>query len=143
MMSAKKLYKGVFDPLGERQRFFVGTSDDSVVLEINPHYTDHRFKKPRTIFCTEPSTLEDDGFGNLYAPGCHYDYSDRIYEWDYDKAKQAENAADEDGHKHKTAKWLRAYLSHLYGKDVELVHVIAGVNHSNGYPYCVFGTRDV
>jgi hypothetical protein len=118
-----------------------GTADMDATLETSPHYTDQRFKKPQTVFCSEPDKLKDDGFGNAIIEGCHYDYSDRIYEWDGDKAREAAKATTEAGYKPRTAKWYQAYLHYFYGKDVKLVHIVAGVNHSNGYPYCVYGTK--
>jgi hypothetical protein len=40
-----------------------------------------------------------------------------------------------------TPEWIQLYLSLYYGKDVELRHVMGGVNVSNGYNYYVYGYR--
>jgi len=118
----------------------LGTTDRAADINITPHYTDRRFKDPQTIYCATPDELVDDGAGNYVINGCHYDYSDRLYQWDNDKATAANDAAIASGHKRRTAEWCQSFIDHYYDKKVKLVHIIAGVNHSDGYPYCVFGT---
>jgi hypothetical protein len=99
-----------------------------VPLYTMPHYTDKRFDKPQTVFGKE----ED---------GLHYDYSDRLWQWDYDKAKLAAAKAENSGAVNKSAAWYEAYLSAYFEKPVELKHVLAGVNLSNGYTYAIFGYK--
>lgn len=119
---------------------FSGTPNTEVELETHPHYTDHRFRHPRTVFCAEPENLKENESGP-FIKGCTYDYSDRIEEWDRDKARKAREAATEKGHLRNSAKWYEFYLSYIYGEEVKLIHIVAGINHSNGWPYCVFGTK--
>lgn len=76
--------------------------------------------------------------------GCEAVYSDRLAQWDNDKAKAA-GAAIADlncryGHwgKEGTSKYLSAY----FGKPVEAVAVAEGCNVSSGYPYWIFWFRD-
>lgn len=104
------------------------THDKQAVLHDNPHYTDHRFDQEQTIFGAEKS-------------GLNYDYSDRFWQWDYDKAKRSAATASASEAPH-TAAWYERYLSEFFGKPVELCHIIAGVNKSNGYSYLVFGYKD-
>jgi hypothetical protein len=112
-----------------RKLVYPTTFDKNKALETHPHYTDDRFKKEQTVF-----GKEEDGIG--------YDYSDRLREWDYSKAEASVKAANESGATPRTCKWYEAYLSAYFGKPIEIKHIIAGVNRSNGYPYCVFGYKD-
>lgn len=100
----------------------------NVQLETNPHYTDDRFSEPQTVFGAE-------------VKGLSYDYSDRLWQWDSKKAEAATEIAKQSGHVIRSANWYQVYLSAYFGYEVELVHVVAGVNRSNGYPYAVFGYR--
>lgn len=119
-----------------------GTTDMDAVLESEPHYTDPRFREEQTVFCAEPDRLHDRrGLGTLVVEDCHYDYSDRLYEWDREKHKEAIGVANQSGHERRTANWYQAYLRHYYGKPIDLIHIVAGINHSNGWSYRVFGTR--
>ncbi len=99
------------------------------VLHTSPHYTDKRFDQPQTIFGQE-------------CEGLAYDYSDRLWQWDYDKSEAAAKAANESATP-KTCRWYEAYLSAYFSRPIEIKHIIAGVNRSNGFPYNVFGYRDI
>lgn len=91
------------------------------------HYSNSYWNEARTVWGAEEK-------------GLSYDYSDRLQEWDYKKAEAARKAADEKV-KGFTPEWIQLYLSLYYGKDVELRHVMGGVNVSNGYNYYVYGYR--
>lgn len=110
------------------------TLDKDKPLETTPHYTDTRFQKEQTIFGKRPESP----YGHT---GLHYDYSDRLWEWDYKKSKKAAKIAAESGATPKSCRWYEVYLSAYFGKSIEIEHIIAGVNRSNGYPYCVFGYK--
>lgn len=97
------------------------------IYNIAPHYTDSHFKTARTVWGAEEN-------------GISYDYSDRLWEWDYDKAKAASEAASIHA-RPRTAQWFQDYLSAYHGKPVILRHIMAGFNLGNGYPYQVFGYR--
>ena len=112
-----------------RDWVYPATFDKNKVLETSPHYTDHRFKKPQTVF-----GQEEDGIG--------YDYSDQLWEWDYNKAEESAKIANESGALPRTCLWYEVYLSAYFGRSIEIVHIISGVNVGNGYPYCVFGYRN-
>lgn len=119
-----------------------GTTRMDAVLESEPHYTDRRFREEQTVFCAEPDRLHNNcRLDTLIVEGCHYDYSDRLCEWDREKHKEAIGVANNSGYTRRTVNWYQAYLRHYYGKPIDLIHIVAGLNHSNGWPYCVFGTR--
>jgi hypothetical protein len=100
-------------------------------LDTYTNYTSPRSQDDRTIWGRAETDL-------------HYDYDDRIVQWDYDRHKAATAHADEEvplTTHHRTAAWFQAYLRHFYDKPVVLRHIMAGCNRSNGFPYLVFGTR--
>jgi|JI10StandDraft_1071094.scaffolds.fasta_scaffold59778_2 hypothetical protein len=96
---------------------------------LSPHYTNERFKKPQTVWGAEEK-------------GINYDYSDRLWQWNYDNAKAAAELANQNATRN-TAKWCTIFLEHYFGKPVQLRHIMAGFNISNGYPYQIFGYRFV
>ena len=106
-----------------------------VALNTNPHYTDERFNTAQTVF--DKPSKSDYGHKDL-----SYDYSDRLYQWDYEKAKHASEVASATDAKLRSARWYEAYLSAYFDRPIEIIHILAGVNVSNGYAYAVFGYRD-
>ena len=139
--------RGVADPV----RWLSGASSASVhqlrpivdkrlALEIAPHYTNDRFTfavgyQPQTVFGDEAP----DPCGHS---GLTYDYSDRLVQWDNGKSEKAWYMATESGAPPKSAEFLERYLSAFHGKPVEVVHVMAGVNRSNGGSYWIAGWRE-
>jgi len=120
----------------QQERPIYGGYGLDVQLETRPHYSDSRFKPAngwghvdRTVYGAKE-------------PGLHYDYNDRIVEWDYEKSKSAWAIAKETGAQPHTARLLNAYLSAYFDKPVVIRHIIAGVNRSNGWPFCVYGYKD-
>lgn len=109
------------------QFVFPTTFDKKAKLHTDPHYTDKRFKHEQTIF----GAAEDD---------LHYDYSDRIRDWHYDKTKESAKKASAL-ETPQTCAWYEVYLSACFDKEVEIKHIVAGVNRGNGYPYLVFGYK--
>lgn len=100
--------------------------DLNVVLDTYTNWNSSQADKERTIFGAEEK-------------GLFYNYSDRLYDWDYDKAKRAYAYAAEVATP-KTGAYYTAMLSYFHdGAKVDLRHIIAGCNRSNGYPYLVFG----
>ena len=93
-----------------------------------PHYSDPLYQGG------QEHTL----FGST-AKGLEYVYSDRLWQWDYAKSEEASRAAKESGAPVGSAEFYERYLSHYFGQQVLLRHVIGGVNVSNGYEYFIFG----
>jgi len=119
------------DVIGIRNEFFASfkfqpVHNKNTPLETMPHYTDKRFEKEQTVF-------------GKAEKGLHYDYSDRLWQWDHAKAKQASETANASHAVNRSARWYEEYLSAYFGKKTIIKHIVAGVNRSNGYPYCVFG----
>jgi hypothetical protein len=113
----------------EREYAFSAAQSPSAILVDNPHYTDSRFDKEQTIY-------------GKAQKGLSYDYSDRLWQWDWDKAQNAwQSVKDANVNKH-TQRGHEMYLSTYFDKPIELRHIIAGINRSNGYSYLVYGYRD-
>jgi len=112
------------------------TISNEPLHNLNPHYTDGHYKTARTVwiasgYCTtgDYGTVED----------AEYNYSDRIWQWDWNKADAAWNSIGDTFTKRSPAflqEWLRGYFNN---PKLELVHIMAGFNVSTGYPYQVFG----
>jgi hypothetical protein len=106
-----------------------GTTDMDAVLYVDPHYTNEQFRHAQTIF----GSRED---------GLFYEYSDRLWQRDYEKAEKAIDTATASGAKFRTARWYQVYLSAYCGKKIILKHMLAGWNWSTGYAYQVFGYHE-
>ncbi len=108
---------------------------------MNPHYTDTRFNKAQTVFVASGHKTSRDNLGYDRVEGASYDYSDRIFQWfsDEDRDRAWEAAKQKVAEKESPA-MIEEYLRALY-KDpgLELLHILTGVNVSNGYPYRVYG----
>lgn len=107
-------------------------------LDLHAHYSDPRFSRGQvhTIYGSEAQSPHGH-------PDLHYDYSDRLWQWDYQKAEEASFVATESGAARSSPRWLTVFLTYYYGRLVKLEHVLVGVNVSNGYAYHVYGTRDI
>lgn len=121
-INGNQLIRNVFDPLSEK------ITDKSIQLMTYPDWQDERFREPQTVFGEK-------------CKGLRYDYSDRIWQWDYDKAQVATEKAKESGHTHRSCDWYEVYLTEYFDRPTEIKHILAGCNVSNGYPYVVFGYR--
>lgn len=108
--------------------FMDATDDPDARLNTNPHYTDERFRHAQTIYGRQ-------------VEGLHYDYSDRLWQWDYAKAEEAVKAANASGAPSGSARWLSAYLTAFHGKPAEVLHVMAGWDWATGYAYAIYGYR--
>lgn len=79
-------------------------------------------------------------FGADSVDGCSYDYDDRIGGWYTHEEREAAWEAAKEKHQLRTAAFIQEYLRILYKEPtLTIIHIVAGVNHSNGYPYNVFG----
>lgn len=106
-----------------------GSNLDSHIPNFSPHYTDKRFQHAQLIW------------GRDDAKDIHWNYSDRLSQWDYRKNQESWDKAKADGFKPGTARFYQAYLSNYEGKPIELVGIMSGYNWGNGFPYQVFGYR--
>ena len=76
--------------------------------------------------------------------GCEAVYSDRLAQWDYDKAAAAAKSVADLGSRYGywgkdgTSKYLTTY----FGRPVEALAAAEGCNVGNGFPYWVFWFRD-
>lgn len=111
---------------------------NAAIANLNPHYTNEYFKEPRTVYLADGYKLKHNGSRD-YLPKVEYNYSDRLWQWDYDKAQQAWEVAKAKDLPHNSAALHEAYLTAYYGRELELVHIMAGFNWSNGHPYQVYG----
>lgn len=116
-------------------KYFPTTNDKNIPLHTDPHYTDKRFDKEQTVFGKRPKSP----YGHKHLT---YVYSDRLWQWDYDKAQSSAEIANQSGYPNRSCLWYEAYLSAYFNKSVIIEHIIAGVNRSNGYSYCAFGYKN-
>lgn len=111
------------------------TLNKNARLNTSPHYTDERFDKEQTVY----GQLAESPHGHKHL---EYVYSDRLWQWDYGKAKLSLEVANESEENPTSCKWYEVYLSAYLDKEIEIDHILAGVNRSSGYPYCVLGYKD-
>lgn len=72
--------------------------------------------------------------------GLHYNYEDRLWQWDYDRWHEGKRKAKEAGHDPQTAAFFETVLNYYHDTDtVDVQHILLGCNRSNGFPYLVFG----
>jgi len=69
--------------------------------------------------------------------GVDGEYSDRIWQWDYDKAERLWKEHVGTRWELAGAKKLSAFLSAFHGRPVRVVALAEGCNISNGYPYFI------
>jgi hypothetical protein len=113
--------------------------DEKPIANLQPHYTDDYFKKPRTVWMAEGYKTVKDSMGYEWIKDAEYNYSDRIWQWDWNKADSAQKAVDTLLDRRSPA-YIQAFLRLYFEKpNPTLVHVMAGFNVSNGFPYQVYG----
>lgn len=106
---------------------------------LNPHYSDDRFRRAQTVFLA-PGYKLTRPFGSDIVEEASYDYSDRLHQFHGDKNDEAWKAAEAKGLVKNSPALLEAYLQELFGDpNLQLVHLVTGVNVGNGYPYHVYG----
>ena len=73
-------------------------------------------------------------------------YSDRLYEWDYNKYNRCcrEVFGNEGQYFHNRRREdIEKFLSLYFERGITLTAIIQGCNQGNGYPYWVFFYKDV
>ena len=69
------------------------------------------------------------------------DYSDRLWEWGYDKANALWKKHVNTRWEHASEAQLSAFISEYHGKELKVVALAEGCNPSNGYPYWIVWYR--
>jgi hypothetical protein len=121
------------------------TRDRLTPLETTPHYTDRAYDDPdnkfgsieRHHFLAPGYTIKHNGYC-LAVSGASYEYSDRLQSWYSGTWRKAYNYALGVGNPPKSAAFYEDFLSALTGNNVELVHIIVGID-TRGWYYQVFG----
>ena len=111
---------------------FVHCEQRRTVQILFAHYSNPAYSRGKDHLVFGTGTHDGKSRGN-------WEYSDRLYEWDWRKSEAAYAAAKQEGHTESSADFYQAYLAAYYGKPVHLFGIRAGVNVSNGYPYRIFG----
>ncbi len=71
--------------------------------------------------------------------GLFYNYDDRLYGWNHERWSKGLKLAGEQVEKN-TARYFEIALNYFHEvEDVNLRHVLLGLNRGNGYHYLVFG----
>lgn len=113
----------------------VTTTKHRRIDNLYPHYTNELFRKEQTVYL-----LAGHKVSNGWVNGAEYVYDDRVRQWNWEGADQAWKLARLVVEDHYTAACHEAYLQLYYKSlNIELVHILSGVNWSNGYPYMVYG----
>lgn len=108
--------------------------------DYDPHYSNPQFNHPQTIFLAEGYKISQSSYGGDIVTGVVYSYSDRLIQWNYNKAQEAWELAKTNVYPNRSAGMVELYLRNYFDNPrLELVHILAGVNLSNGYSYRVFG----
>jgi hypothetical protein len=112
--------------------------DKQPIANLQPHYTDEYYREARTVWIAD-GYKPNDAYGAIR--GIEYNYSDRIWQWDWNKADGLYKSIDSTLDRRSPA-FLQEFLRQYFDKpELELVHVMAGFNVSNGYPYQVYGYK--
>lgn len=110
------------------------------IMNLTPHYTDERFFHPQTVFLREGYRTSD-RHSYPSVQGARYEYSDRIYGWyAHEKIEAAREFAKTIHLDARTPAHIEAYLQQVFDDPtIKLVHVMAGFNWGNGFPYQIYG----
>lgn len=106
------------------------------INHLTPHYTDSRFAHPQTVWLAKG--YKTSGRDEM-VKGAGYNYSDRIWQWDWNKADSAHKTIDPSLDRRSPA-YIQEFLRFFFDNPaITLVHVMAGYNVSTGYPYNIYG----
>ena len=114
-----------------RYMYYYHTNDPDAMLSY-AHYSDPHFKKPEgsCIYGSEE-------------PGLNWDYADRLWQWDKEKAAQASLQMQEQYGQKRCARRTEEFLSLYFDRPIQLVCIVAGARPDNGYPWYAYGYRFV
>lgn len=106
------------------------------IANLTPHYTDSRFRDAQTVWIANGRKAKGHS-GTI--PGIIYNYSDRLWQWDWHKCDEVSKSIDTSLDRRSPA-YIQEFLRKVLNRPkLELLHVMAGFNVSNGYPYQVYG----
>lgn len=106
----------------------------------SPHYSSTQFKGSAQTIYLRPGYQTKQGIAGDIVEGCRYDYSDRIVGYFPKEERDEAWAKAKSKFEPKSAAFIQEYLRILYGNpNIVVVHILAGVNRSNGYPYRIYG----
>lgn len=125
---------------------YSGISDKTATIpyrDLWPHYTDRRFTERSggmTVFLAEGKKIHKE-HDTDFVEGASYEYSDRLAQWHgNDKCDEASQKAKAVAGSADSAQYYEEYLRALLNNPkLELVHIVSGVNRSNGWDYRVYG----
>ena len=101
------------------------------ISDLSPHYSESNFRKYGDHLV----------YGSIEGADS-WDYSDRLYQWGYEKYREAWAIASKSDTAKDSAARIEVFLSEYFGKPIVLVGLVTGVNRGNGYPYRVYGYKD-
>lgn len=107
-------------------------ADDGPCLDMDKalpfvHYSNPYYREQRTVWGAPDASL-------------FYNYSDRLWEANRDKAEEASKQAGlTQVCSPATPRQIQQYLSLYHGSPVTLRHIMAGINRRDGFSYLVFG----
>lgn len=104
--------------------YFYHTTDPDRTLAY-PHYSDRTFAASGGACIYGDDKAQNDGG----------EYSDRLWQWEWDKAQAATDQCNAEGIPSNTARRWERWLSLYYGRPVTLTAIIAGARADNGYPW--------
>lgn len=108
---------------------------NATIANLHPHYTNSVFATPQTVWMAEGRKLGKGG----YVKDAEYNYSDRIWQWDWSKASKANEVIDSTINRNSAA-YIQEFLRYFFDNPkLTLVHIMASFNQSTGYAYQVFG----
>lgn len=101
-------------------------TDKDAKIRTFMHYTDPDANREVTVFGRKRANL-------------HYNYSDRLEQWDYAKWRAGIEIAKSQGIDEHTARYYEIALSHFRDSPCNLQHIVLGCNRSSGFHYLIFG----
>lgn len=125
-------------------KIFVFESDDKYkeLRDWFPHYSDKRFEQPRSIYLATGYTATHPvaGGGDPMVEAASYVYGDRLPYMTEEQEELWKELLSIEVYPQYSAAREEARLRILYEDPrLQLVHVLAGVNLGNGYPYRIYG----
>lgn len=108
--------------------------DAQPIANLTPHYTDDHFRDAQTVWIEKGYSVNR----SQTVKGASYNYSDRIWEWNWNKADTVRKSIEHLDRR--SPAYIQEFLRRYFDNPaIRLVHVMAGFNVSNGSSYNVYG----